>query len=59
VIDVADYTVWCDSKENTDLSLFNRDANKENGADDVDEDDYLFWRANFGVTLGSGAGAAS
>jgi hypothetical protein len=55
VVDAADSTVWRDSMETGTTALLNRDSSL--GIDPVDEDDYAFWRANFGMSLGGSAPA--
>lgn len=61
VVDAADYTVWRDMSGQTGTGL----AADGTGDDllgtpdgDVDEFDFLFWRANFGNTLVGGSGSA-
>ena len=54
VVDAADYTVWRDAMTAGSTSLINRGPNT--GA--VDEDDFLFWRAHFGESVGGGAAPA-
>ena len=52
VIDAADYTAWRDAVAAGASTLLN-DATPGT----VDENDFAYWRAHFGETLGSGAGA--
>jgi hypothetical protein len=52
VIDAADYTVWRDALTAGSTSLTN-----DLTPGTVDESDFLYWRAHFGETLGSGSGA--
>lgn len=56
VVDAADYTVWRDAQEAGATTLTNRDPSKSGP---VDEDDYVSWRANFGMTAGAGAGTSA
>jgi hypothetical protein len=51
-IDAADYTVWRDAMAAGATELLN---DRTPGV--VDETDFDYWRAHFGETLGSGAGA--
>jgi hypothetical protein len=51
-IDAADYTMWRDALTAGSSSLTN---DPTPGV--VDESDFLYWRAHFGETLGSGAGS--
>lgn len=52
VIDAADYSTWRDALTAGATSLPN-----DPSPGTVDETDFLYWRAHFGETLGSGAGA--
>lgn len=52
IVDAADYVVWRDQLGNNN-SLPNDDS------PGVGQDDYSRWRANFGLTAGSGANAVS
>jgi len=52
VIDAADYTTWRDAMTAGATSLPNDPT-----PGTVDETDFLYWRAHFGESLGSGAGA--
>jgi hypothetical protein len=54
VVDAADYSVWRDALTAGATSLVN-DATPGT----VDESDFLYWRAHFGETLGSGSGAGA
>ncbi len=54
VIDAADYTAWRDALTAGATSLANDPT-----PGTVDESDFLYWRAHFGETLGSGAGSAA
>jgi uncharacterized protein YkwD len=54
VIDAADYTAWRDALTAGATSLTNDPT-----PGTVDESDFLYWRAHFGETLGSGAGSPS
>ena len=55
VIDAADYTVWRNALAAGLNTLPNRNLSKSGP---VDEDDFAFWRAHFGESLGGRAGAA-
>ena len=55
VVDAADYTTWRDAMQAGTTSLLN----EGDSPGTVDENDFLFWRAHFGETLGSGAGGGS
>ena len=52
VIDAADYTTWRDAMTAGATSLPN-----DPSPGTVDETDFLYWRAHFGESLGSGADA--
>ena len=53
VIDAADYVAWRSAIASGATTLLN-DATP----DTVDDDDFVYWRAHFGQSLGNGAGAA-
>jgi pectate lyase len=50
LVDAADYTVWRDA-----LAAGGTDLPNDDTPGDVDESDYDIWKANFGMTSGSGA----
>jgi len=54
VIDAADYTTWRDALTAGATALANDPT-----PGTVDESDFLYWRAHFGETAGSGAGSAA
>jgi hypothetical protein len=53
-VNAADYAAWRDAMTASSTSLLN-----DSTPGVVDESDFLYWRAHFGDTLGSGAGASS
>lgn len=56
IVDAADYTVWRDAMEAGETTLLNRNP-ANSGL--VDDDDYSYWRTNFGLTAeGTGSSAA-
>lgn len=54
VVDAGDYTVWRDAMATPGAVLMN-DATPES----VSDEDYDFWRASFGMSIGSEAGAGA
>jgi hypothetical protein len=56
-VNAADYTTWRDAMTAGSSTLPNRDPSKSNDVDPVGEDDFTFWRDNYG-DLGQ-AGSAS
>ena len=60
LVNAADYTVWRDELGMNGIGL-SADGAGANGLPDgvVDQWDYLCWKANFGLSLGLGGGAAA